>query len=89
MRARGLQQSLEGIKAIASLFGGAIVLWLVYEVAGLLLPGARDAAPGGLGGVKMNDWFTTGLDVGLPALFLGLVFFGLVATAVIARGVLR
>lgn len=85
MRAQGLGQALEGIKAFASLAGGAIVLWVVYAVAELLLPEADAGTPGGLGGAQMNDWFTTGLDSLLPALFLGLVFFGLIAAALRSR----
>lgn len=87
MQARGLQQALEGIKAIASLAGGAVVLWIVYEFGDQLLPKARAAAPGGGGGVQANDWLTTGLDTVLPVLFLGLVLFGLIATAIQARRV--
>jgi len=82
---RGLDQALEGIKAVASLFGGAIVLWVVYEFAGVLLVDAKERAPGGSGGVTANDWLNTGLDTMLPLLFLGLVFFGLIASAILSR----
>lgn len=85
MRTKGLRQSLEGIKAIASLGGGAIVLWLVYTIAGVLLADASDRAPGGYGGVEANEWISTGLDTILPAAFLLLVFFGLVASAILSR----
>jgi hypothetical protein len=83
--ARGLGQALEGIKAFASLGGGAVVLWIVYTFGGVLLPQAADRAPGGYGGVQMNQWFNTGLDTILPLVFLLLVFFGLVGRAVLAR----
>lgn len=85
MRATSLDQPLEGIKAFASLAGGAIVLYVVYSFAGVFLDGARTNAPGGFGGVQANDWLTTGLDIVLPAMFVGMVFFGLIASAVYAR----
>lgn len=85
MRVTGLRQSLEGIKALASLGGGAVMLWIVYEFAGVLLDQAAAKAPGGYGGTIANQWLNTGLDVVLPATFLGLMFFGLVAQAVLQR----
>lgn len=85
MRADGLNQSLEGIKALASLGGGAIVLWVVYEFANAIHDDAAARAPGGHGGAITNDWINIGLDSVLPAVFLGLVFFGLIATAVHQR----
>lgn len=85
MQARGLGQALEGIKAIASLAGGAIVLYVVYSMANVILVDAADRAPGGYGGAVANDWINTGLDTVLPAVFLGLVFFGLVARAILSR----
>lgn len=86
---RGLGQALEGIQAIGALASGAIVLFLVYRIGGFLLADAKAKAPGGYGGLVANDWFTTGLDVVLPATFLLLVFFGLVAAAVMSRQVVR
>ncbi len=85
MQASGLQQPLEGIKAIASLVGGAIVIWIVYMFGTELLPDAKNAAPGGHGGLEANAWLNTGLDTVLPFLFLALVFFGLVMQAVLSR----
>lgn len=85
MRATGLGQSLEFVKAIGSLGAGAVMLWIVYTYAGFVLPEARDRAPGGSGGVQANDWLQTGLDTALPGLFLGLVFFGLIASAIWSR----
>lgn len=85
MRHTGLGQALEGIKAVASLGGGAIVLWIVYWFGETILANAGDNAPGGGGGVVANDWINTGLDTVLPAAFLLLVFFGLVASAVLNR----
>lgn len=85
MRASGLQQPLEGIKAIGSLAGGAIVLWIVYMFGSELLPDAKTSAPGGYGGLEANAWLNTGLDTVLPFLFLALVFFGLVMQAVMSR----
>lgn len=85
MRATGLDQSLELIKAVGSLAAGSVVLWIVYVYAEFILPRARAAAPGGKGGVQANDWLNTGLDTALPALFLGLVFFGLIASAIWSR----
>lgn len=85
MRADGLRQSIAGIKAIGGLGGGVIIMWMVYEYASFLLVEAGDNAPGGYGGAVANDWLNTGLDVVLPATFLGLVFFGLVASAIYSR----
>lgn len=82
MRARGLDQPLEGIKAVASLGGAAIVLWIVYAFDEYLDLAANDA-PGGHGGVVANEWLNIGLDVVLPGTFLLLVFFGLVAQALL------
>lgn len=89
MRARGLGQALEGIKAIASLAGGAVVMFVVYVFADTFLIQAKADAPGGYGGVVANEWLSTGLDTVLPATFLGLVFFGLVASAILSRRVVR
>lgn len=85
MQADGLGQALEGVKAFASLAGGAVVLWIVYTIAGVFLVDAKERAPGGYGGVVANDWINVGLDQVLPAAFLGLVFFGLVASAILSR----
>lgn len=85
MKTNGLHQSLEGIKAIASLGGGAIVIWLVYSIAGVIMTDAASRAPGGYGGKVANDWLSTGLDSVLPAAFVLLVFFGLVASAILSR----
>lgn len=84
MRATGLGQALEGIKVIASLGGGAIVLYVVYEFA-VVLELARDEAPGGSGGLVANDWLNTGLDTVLPVALITLAFFGLVSQAILAR----
>lgn len=89
MRATGLGQSLEGIKAIGSLAGGALVIWVVYQIGGQLLSDASAQAPGGYGGAQANAWLNTGLDQILPAAFLALVFFGLVARAVLSQGAVR
>lgn len=85
MRARGLRQSIAGIKGIAGLAGGAIVIWIVYVYAGFLLVDAEDQAPGGFGGIVANEWLNVGLDVVLPATFVGLVLFGLIMDAVYSR----
>jgi len=85
VRHTGLGQALEGIKAIASLGGGAVVLWVVYWFGDTILVDASARAPGGSGGAVANDWINTGLDMVLPAAFLLLVFFGLVATAILNR----
>jgi len=82
---RGLEQALEGIKAVGGLAGGAVILWIVYEMASVVLVDAASRAPGGYGGSVANQWLNTGLDTVLPAAFLGLVFFGLVGRAVISR----
>lgn len=87
MPTRGLNQALEGIKGIGSLAGGACVLWIVYTIAGVMLDDAGKRAPGGYGGIEANNWINTGLDQVLPATFLLLIFFGLVATAVLSRRV--
>jgi len=85
-RLDGLHQALEFIKATAALGGGAVMLWIVYEVGDLVLPWALQYTPGGYGGVQMNDWFKIGLDVVLPATFLFLAFFYLVARGVVNSG---
>lgn len=85
MRATGLGQALEGVKAIASLAGGAVVLWIVYTIGSYYLDDAASNAPGGYGGAVANDWINVGLDQVLPATFLGLVFFGMVASAILSR----
>jgi hypothetical protein len=87
--AAALNQPLEGMKALGGLAGAAIVLWIVYSFADVLLVDASNRAPGGYGGAVANQWLNTGLDTLLPALFLLLVFFGLVARAVIARRYVR
>lgn len=84
MRADGLNQALEGIKVIASLGGAAIVLWVVYMFAEYL-DLASTAAPGGYGGAEANAWLNIGLETILPATFLLLGFFGLIAQAILAR----
>jgi hypothetical protein len=83
--ARGLAQPLEGIKALGAAAGGAIILWIVITFKGELLVDARASAPGGSGGVVANQWLTTGVEVVLPLLFLLLIFFGLIAQAVLNR----
>lgn len=85
-RHTGLDQALEGIKAIGSLAGGALILYIVYMFADVFLVDAANRAPGGYGGVEANTWLTTGADQILPAAFLLLVFFGLVARGVLAGG---
>lgn len=85
-RHEGLQQALEGIKGIASLAGGAVVLYVVYTITGVFLDDAASRAPGGYGGAQTNVWINTGLDQVLPVAFLLLVFFGLVAAGVLSRG---
>lgn len=82
---QALRQPLEGIKALGSLAGGAIILWIVITFADYLLGDARTTAPGGYGGVIANNWLTTGVETVLPLLLLGLVFFGLIAQAVFRR----
>lgn len=89
MKVDGLGQALEGIKAIASLAGGAVMLWIVYVFGDQFLPDAASKAPGGYGGIVANGWLNTGLDTVLPLAFLGLVFFGLVASAILSREVVR
>ena len=88
-RATGLPQALEGIKAIGSLAGAAIILYVVYMFDSVLLDDAAAEAPGGYGGVVANEWLNAGLDTILPLTFLLLVFFGLVTRAIAARGALR
>lgn len=84
-RHEGLNQSLEGIKALASIPAGAICLYVAYEVTGVFLDDAASRAPGGYGGAQANVWINTGLDQVLPVAFLLLVFFGLVMSGVLSR----
>lgn len=83
---RGLDQALEGIKAVASFVAGAVMLYIVYTTADVFLVDANNRAPGGFGGAEANAWINTGLDQVLPAAFVLLIFFGLVARGVIAGG---
>lgn len=69
---------------LASLGGAAIVTWIVYMFA-TYLDEAAGEAPGGYGGVVANEWLNLGLDTVLPATFLLLAFFGLVANGVLNR----
>lgn len=85
MPATQLDQALEGVKAIAGLGAGAIIIFVVYRFAGVVLTDARSRAPGGYGGIRANDWIMTGLDIILPATFVFLVFFGLLAAAIFSR----
>jgi hypothetical protein len=80
----GLHQALEGIKAVASLVGGAAIIFVVYTVGRPFLNDAAANAPGGYGGAQTTVWLNTGLDRVLPAVFLFLVFFGLVAAGVLS-----
>jgi len=89
MRARGLNQALEGIKAFGSLAGGAVVLYVVYTISDVFLTDAAERAPGGYGGIEANQWLNTGLDSVLPAALVLLVFFGLVSTAILSRRYVR
>lgn len=85
---RPLGQALGFIKLVASLGGGAIMVWVVWQVGYPLLDDAKAAAPGGYGGLIANDWIRTGMEV-LPILFLALAFFGFIALAVYQREVVR
>lgn len=85
MQARALQQPLEGIKAIGGVVGGAVVVYVVYVFASVIHSDARARAPGGYGGVVANDWISIGLDTVLPATFIFLTLFGLIASGVFAR----
>ena len=89
MRAEGLGQSLEFIKALGSLAIGALLLFIVYTIANIWMADARAYAPGGSGGLIANDWLATGLDLVLPATFLFLVFFGLIGKALLSGRVIR
>lgn len=85
MPAKQLNQALEGIKAIAGLGAGAIIIFVVYQFAGVVATDAAARAPGGYGGAEANDWLMTGLDIVLPATFVFLAFFGLLAAAIYSR----
>jgi len=81
-----LDQPLEGMRIVASIAGAAIMLWVVYGFSSLL-DDAAASAPGGNGGVVANDWLVIGLDQVLPLLFIGLIFFALIAQAIKSRRV--
>jgi len=85
MPAQQLDQALEGIKAIGGLGAGAIVIFVVYRFAGVVLTDAAERAPGGYGGAIANDWIGQGLDIVLPSMFVFLAFFGLLAAAIFSR----
>lgn len=72
-------------KLIGSLGVGAAIIYAVYAAGVPILNDAEAAAPGGMGGVEANNWFTTGLEI-LPAIFLLCGFFGFIAIAVYERG---
>lgn len=85
MPAKQLDQALEGIKAIAGLGAGAIIIFVVYQFAGVVHADARARAPGSYGGMQANEWISTGLDIVLPSMFVFLAFFGLLAAAIFSR----
>ena len=72
------------IELIGSLGVGAAILWVVYTATSPMLSDARAAAPGGMGGMRMNDWFSVGNEV-LPGVFLFCAFFGFIVRAVYER----
>jgi hypothetical protein len=84
MNDRG-QLAMEGIKLVASLAAGAVVIAIVYQFA-IYLELASKHTTHGLGGAQTNQWLNTGLDVVLPGAFLGLTFFGFVSYAVYVSG---
>lgn len=73
------------VKLLASLGVGAAIIYAVYRATDPLLADAREAAPGGMGGMAANQWFETGLDI-LPGIFLFCAFFGFLVIAVYERG---
>lgn len=76
--------ALDFVKLVMSLGIGALVLWAIYQSVDPMLADARAKAPGGMGGIEMNDWFATAGDV-WPGIFLGVAFFGFLARAVVLR----
>jgi len=76
------------VKLIMSLGLGAAVLWVIFEAQANILPDARSAAPGGLGGIQMADWLVTGKEL-LPFVFLFVAFFGFIVRAVFERRSVR
>lgn len=80
---RGLTMGF--VQLIMSLGLGAACLWIFYEIGDPLLEDAAAAAPGGMGGLDMNNWFVTLGEIG-PAIFLFCAFSGFIAKAVYERG---
>lgn len=79
-----LGQAIGFIKMVASLLGGAIVLWVFWDPFYMILDTAKDNAPGGYGGMEANQWLRTGSEQ-LPIVFLLLAFFGFISLAVYQR----
>lgn len=74
------------IRFFLSLIVGAVVTWIVWEVANPILDGARESttSPEAAQG---TEWFQLLVD-NLPITFLMIAFFGLIALATFQRQVL-
>jgi hypothetical protein len=79
-----LGQALGFIRLVASLLGGALMLWMFFPAFDMIMSGAAERAPGGYGGMEANRWLQTGANQ-LPIVFLLLGFFGFIALAVFQR----
>lgn len=79
-----LGQAIGFVRLVASLFGGAILLWMFWEPFDMIMDTAERDAPGGYGGVEANEWLRLGSEQ-LPVVFLLLGFFGFIALAVFQR----
>lgn len=80
---RGLTMSF--VQLLASLGVGAAVIYVIYSTGDPLLADAAAAAPGGMGGMNMNNWFDDFLLI-VPFIFLLVSFFGFITRAVYERG---
>jgi hypothetical protein len=74
------------IRFFLSLIAGAVVVWIVWEVANPILDGARGATNNAEAN-QGTEWFQLLVD-NLPITFLMIAFFGLIALAVFQREVL-
>lgn len=77
--------TMEFVRLLASLGVGAGVIYAIYAAGTPLLEDARAQAPGGMGGIAMNNWFDQLLVV-IPGIFLVCAFFGFIAYSVYERG---
>lgn len=80
------QGAINITRMLLALVGGAIVIWIVNEVASPLLDHASDAGNDQVANTG-TQYLTTGVEQ-LALIFLMITFFGTIAYAVYSREVL-